>query len=236
MFLNIIQMLLDIFFPRRCPICDEPLKPGGILACPPCLKRVSYLTEPTCLKCGKKIAETAEFCGDCSARSHHFDRGIALFDYQSIAGAIYRFKYKGRQEYAEFFGAEISKRLGADILKLKPDCLVPVPIHKRRLNSRGYNQATELAKVISRHLEIPYDDKLMKRVQATIPLKSLKLKERQNNLKKAFKIVRNDVKLDRVVIIDDIYTTGSTIDAMADEFKRIGVSKVYFVALSIGSQ
>ena len=228
------DMFLDLLFPRRCPICDEPVRSGEGLACVACLPRISYLREPTCLKCGKNITDDAEFCADCAERSHHFDRGIALFEYQSIAGAVYRFKYGGRQEYAEFFGSQISQKLADDIYKLKPDCLIPVPIHNKRLRSRGYNQAAELAKVISRCLNIPLEDKLIKRVKVTAPLKNLKLKERQNNLKKAFKIIRNDVKLDRVIIIDDIYTTGSTIDAMAEELRNIGISKIYFVALSIG--
>jgi ComF family protein len=160
---------------------------------------------------------------------------MALFDYQSIAGAVYRFKYKGRQEYAEFFGAEISRRLGREIRLLEPDCLIPVPIHKKRLRIRGYNQAAILAKVISRHLNIPVEDKLISRVRATTPLKKLNRKERQNILKKAFKIVRNDVKLKTVVVIDDVFTTGSTIDAIAAELKAVGVDRVYFVALSIGN-
>jgi len=229
------MLFLDLLFPRRCPFCDEPLKPGKELVCPPCRTRISYLTEPTCLKCGKKVKDTVEFCEDCSGRSHHYDRGIALYEYQGLEGAIYRFKYKNRREYAEFFGKEISEKLGVEILRFKPDCLVPVPIHRKRLRSRGYNQAEELARIISGQLKIPYDSKLIKRVQATAPLKNLKLKERQNNLKKAFKINRNDVKLDRIIIIDDIYTTGSTIDAMAKEFRQIGVNKIYFVALSIGN-
>ncbi|MCL2718921.1 MAG: ComF family protein [Lachnospiraceae bacterium] len=204
------------------------------LACTPCLARITYLSEPICLKCGKQLETTAEYCEDCAGGGHHFDRGLALFEYQGIAGAVYRFKYKGRREYAEFFGAEISEKLGEDIRRFDPDLLIPVPIHRKRLRSRGYNQATELVKVVSRRLGIPYDDKLIKRVLATPPLKNLKLKERQNYLKKAFKIKRNDVKLNRVIIIDDIYTTGSTINAMAEELRLIGVSKIFFVALSIG--
>jgi ComF family protein len=157
---------------------------------------------------------------------------MALYEYQGIADAIFRFKYKGRQEYAEFFGAEISRNLGREILRLKPDCLIPVPIHKKRLRIRGYNQAAVLAKVISRRLNIPLEDKLIARVRATTPLKKLNREERQNILKKAFKIIRNDVKLDTVIIIDDIFTTGSTIDAMAKELRDIGVGRIYFVALS----
>ncbi|MCL2253827.1 MAG: double zinc ribbon domain-containing protein [Lachnospiraceae bacterium] len=234
MLIEIRDTLLNLLFPRRCPICDEPVKFGKGLICPPCLTRISYLDSPTCLKCGKKLHNEAEYCQDCAARSHSFDRGMALFEYQSIAGAIYRFKYKGRHEYADFFGSEICGKLGEDILRLKPDCLIPVPIHAKRLRTRGYNQATALAKVISERLNIPLNEKIIRRVRPTKPLKNLNLQERQNNLKKAFKIERNDVKLNTIIIIDDIFTTGSTIDAMSEELRRIGVKKVYFVALSIG--
>jgi ComF family protein len=227
-------MLLDLLFPRRCPLCDEPVRLREGLACTACLAHISYISEPFCLKCGKRLPDEREFCHDCAERSHHFERGLALFEYRSVAGAIFRFKYKGRQEYAEFFGAEISNRLGREIQSLEPDCLIPVPIHRKRLRKRGYNQAALLAQAISHHLQIPVAENLITRVRATTPLKNLNLQERQNNLKKAFKISQNDVKLKAVVIVDDIYTTGSTIDSMAEELKLAGVEKVYFLALSIG--
>jgi ComF family protein len=227
-------MLLDLLFPRRCPVCDEPVRVGDGLACAACLPRLSYIDEPFCLKCGKKLAESNEYCTDCTERGHLFERGFALYEYPGIAGAVFRFKYKNRQEYAEFFGAEICQHLGREILELEPDCLIPVPIHRKRLQSRGYNQAALLAQAISRRLSIPLEDQLIGRVRATAPLKSLNLAERQNNLKKAFKIMQNDVKLKTVMIVDDIFTTGSTIDEMTEELKSVGVREVYFVALSIG--
>jgi ComF family protein len=229
-----LDLPLDLLFPRRCPICDEPVRVGDGLACAACLPRLSYIGEPFCLKCGKKLADPTEFCTDCTERGHLFDRGFALYEYPSIAGSVYRFKYKNRQEYADFFGAEICRHLGREILELAPECLIPVPIHKKRLQSRGYNQASLLAQVISRHLDIPLEDGLIARTRATAPQKKLNLAERQNNLKKAFIITQNDVKLERVMIVDDIFTTGSTIDVMAEELKSVGIRKIYFVALSIG--
>jgi predicted amidophosphoribosyltransferase len=81
---------------------------------------------------------------------------------------------------------------------------------------------------------IPVLTKLVKRTKNTIPQKELDLSARQNNLKKAFKLCRNDVKLNTIIIIDDIYTTGSTIDAVAEQFREAGVKKIYFVAISGG--
>ena len=111
---------------------------------------------------------------------------------------------------------------------------MPVPIHRSKKNSRGYNQAQVIAAGLGRLLQIPVDDRLIRRVRRTKPMKDLSAAERQNNLKKAFKICRNDVKLNTIIIVDDIYTTGSTIDAMSYELRRAGVKHIYYVALAIG--
>ncbi|MDR2889040.1 MAG: ComF family protein [Lachnospiraceae bacterium] len=226
--------MINIFFPRRCPVCDDVVRSSEGLICLHCRPRLKYITDPICMKCGKKLMTAVEYCHDCIGRQHMYDRGMALYDYRSIADSIYRFKYQGRREYADFYGREMGKYLGEEIKSLQSDVLLPVPIHRQRMRERGYNQASVLAKAISRELGIPVADKLMIRQRKTTPQKELDPTERQNNLKKAFKIFRNDVKLDTVTVIDDIYTTGSTIDAIAVELRRVGVRRVYFVALSIG--
>ena len=113
-----------------------------------------------------------------------------------------------------------------------------MPIHRSRLRKRGYNQAELLAKALGRYTGLPVYAKLVKRVKNTAPLKLLNPQERQNNLKKAFHIVGNDVKLmeklSSVVLVDDIYTTGSTVDEMASVLLETGVEKVYFVTLACG--
>lgn len=156
--------------------------------------------------------------------------------YQSVAGSLYRFKYAGRQEYARFYAEAIVEKLGEAIRAWKSDALVPVPIHRTRRRERGYNQAELLAREIGRRMDIPVDSHVIRRVKKTLPQKQLDDAERQNNLKRAFKIERNDVKLERVIIVDDIYTTGSTIDACAAELKRAGVEKVYFITAAIGKE
>lgn len=117
---------------------------------------------------------------------------------------------------------------------IKPDVLIPVPVHPSRKRKRGYNQAELIAGKLSRYSGIPIDTSLISRERKTQPLKNLSYAERQNNLKKAFKIRQNDVKLSTIVIIDDIYTTGSTIDAMAQAFTEVGISGIYFITLTIG--
>ena len=229
-------MLLDLIYPRRCPVCDKAVKPFGSLICEECTRKIKYVKAPYCQKCGKELRDKrALFCHDCAHKEHKYDRGMALFSYPSVADSIYRFKYQGRQEYAAYYAQRMARVLGEKILSLHPDALVPVPIHSSKKRVRGYNQAEVLAKELGRILNIPVETKLIKRVRKTVPMKELSVGERQNNLKKAFKICHNDVKLITIVIIDDIYTTGSTIDAMAYELRQAGIKHIYFAALAIGN-
>ena len=227
--------LKDLIFPRRCPVCDRPVKPAGALICAGCAGKLSYVSEPVCLRCGKQLYDAGqEYCFDCAHKKHEYKRGICLYRYESIRGCGYRFKYGGRQEYADFLGWDMARRLGRQILLWKPEALVPVPLHPKRLAKRGYNQAQLLAEQMGRLLNIPVVDDWIIREKNTAALKLLDGRQRQNNLKKAFKIVRDDVKLKTIVIIDDIYTTGSTIDEMTRECRGCGTERVYFAALSVG--
>lgn len=111
---------------------------------------------------------------------------------------------------------------------------MPVPIHPSRKRKRGYNQAQLIAQELSRLTGIPVNTKLIARVKRTLPQKELNERQRQNNLKRAFKIFQNDVKLNTIVIIDDIYTTGSTIDAMTEVLNRAGIHRVYCMVMAAG--
>ena len=231
-----VDAAVTFLFPRRCPVCDEPVKPWNALICDDCAAKLSYIKPPRCLKCGKHIGDGGkEYCDDCAAHPHLFDSGRALFSYRSVSASIARFKYRGRREYAAYYAACMHKQLGNFICSCGAEALVPVPLHKSRYRKRGYNQAQVLAEELSARTGIPVRADLIERVEKTAPMKDLSAAERQNNLKRAFKICRNDVKLDTVIIIDDIYTTGSTIDAMSYELRRAGVKRIYFAALAIGS-
>ncbi len=230
-----LRLIRQLLFPLRCPVCDGIVVPFGEKICPGCVSKYRLLTPPYCMKCGKKLQDETEFCGDCRGKTHVFVRGRALYEYESVAASIYRFKYGGRQEYADFFGEELVFYLGNFIRETKPDALIPIPLHRRRLRQRGYNQAALLARVIGRQLELPVLENYLLRVKNTTPLKRLNPKERQNNLKKAFNIRQNDVKLKTVVVVDDIYTTGSTVDEAAGTLAAHGVENIYFVALACGA-
>ena len=93
-----------------------------------------------------------------------FDRAGTLYEYGTAAPSLYRFKYKGRQEYADFYGEELGKYLGEVIRRVSPDVLVPVPLHRKKLKSRGYNQAACLARALGKSLNLPVDEKLVNRI------------------------------------------------------------------------
>ncbi len=234
---GISDYILDMVFPRHCPVCDEILPFGGKLICDECEEKTVFVREPRCRKCGKSLAgDRSEYCGDCAVVRHSFDRAVSVYVYNdAMQEAVFRFKYGGRQEYADFFAESIKQYLGREILSFRADMLIPVPIHKNRLKKRGFNQAELIADRLGSLMGLPVEKNLIKRVADTRPQKGLSREERRKNLKRAFKLTRNDVKSCRVILIDDIYTTGSTVDEMAGLLKEAGVSSVYVVTLCSGS-
>ena len=178
--------------------------------------------------------EAVEYCEDCARTRHIYSRGISLFEYRSVSDSIYRFKYRGRREYAAWYGLVMAQRLGRKLLELRPDALVPVPIHSSKMRSRGYNQSALIARELSKRIDIPVREDAVMRIKRTTPLKDLTPSERNIILRGAFKLGVNDVKLKTIVIIDDIYTTGATVDAVADVFLRNGARDVYFATLATG--
>ncbi len=233
--MSLKEKILDLLFPRRCAVCDGIAGRLGSAVCPVCRDKIIYIKEPCCMKCGKQLKkEEKEYCGDCEKKKHFYIQGTALYDYGSMADSVFRFKYAGRMEYALFYGKELYEKRAAWLQMLQPDVLVPVPVHPARKRKRGYNQAELIARELSKWSGIPVNTKLIRRVKRTSPLKEQSYQERQNNLKRAFKMNQNDVKLNTIVIIDDIYTTGSTIDEMARVLRASGINKVYFMALTIG--
>ena len=276
----------ELVYPRRCPVCDRPVNPAGALICPECEKLLKRTEGPVCRRCGKPLRSPLSvpmhLCHDCRMHPHVYERGCAVFTYHSVAGSLFRFKYKGRQEYGAYFGRCMAEKLaefaagpGSRIYResfagmpsdgkstagqnmarqnmarqnsakkispqipvrgsARPDFLVPVPVSEDRLRKRGYNQALILAREISRLTGIPVREDVLGRVTDTLPMKNMTPEERQNNLKRAFQSFGNDVSLNSIMLIDDIYTTGATIDACAHALSQKGAERVFFMSLAIG--
>lgn len=234
------ENILHILFPARCPFCDKVLFSSLFFeaeqVCPSCRKLPEYVEEPICKKCGKQIEdERREYCSDCSRRVRHFDQGKALWLYQDeVKYSMYRFKYQNRREYARYYGSEIVRVYGEWIRKCKIEGIVPIPLYKSRKRQRGYNQAELLAREISEKMKIPMYPDFLIRCKNTSAQKILNEQERKNNLKRAFKTGKNKVQLRHILLVDDIYTTGSTMNEAALELKKAGAEYVYYISICIG--
>lgn len=229
---------VDALYPRRCPVCERILTPGGALCCPSCFSKLSFVTAPVCKKCGKEIiSPDVEYCPDCVKRHRTFEYGIALLNYnEAAARSIAAIKYKNKREYLDFYGKLAAEFCGNQLLNMKADCLVPVPIHPSRRRKRGFNQAELLAERMGRELGMPVFPELLVRVKKTDPQKDLGPSERLRNLSGAFLAVPEKCKkrVERVILVDDIYTTGSTMEACTRALYAAGIKKVCFFVLCIG--
>lgn len=142
-------------------------------------------------------------------------REKALFRYEGkMKLCMYRFKYANRREYARYFAKVARIRYGDWIEAEDFDQIIPVPMYKKKQRKRGYNQAEVFAKALSKEFKIPLETHAIYRVKNTKPLKGLDENGRKNNLKNAFQIDQNKVKLKKTLLVDDIYTTGSTKEAI----------------------
>lgn len=205
------------------------------MICDACLPKVKRISGEVCIICGKPLKNGGAYCSDCQKRKHYFCKNIAVFSYEDIKESLYRFKYAGRSEYARFYAWETCQGFYDEISSWHAEAIIPVPLHRKRYQKRGYNQAEEFARELSRLFSIPVKNDLVKRRLKTRPMKLLSRFQRQNNLKKAFILGKNDVKLSTVVLVDDIYTTGTTLDCVAQICREAGIKKVYSITVAIGN-
>lgn len=230
---TIKDRLLTLFFPKRCAGCDCIIAPEEYV-CKDCNGRIRLLSGSTCMICGKGVKEGEVYCYDCRRKEHVFIQNTAVFVYSDVRESLYRFKYGGRAEYAEYYAKMTYEQHGKKIFFWNADAIVPVPLHCLRYRKRGYNQAEEFAKELSELTGIPVVNSALFRVKNTKPSKLLSVPERQNNLKKAFIFRQNDVKLNTIILVDDIYTTGATLDAAAKACIEGGVARIYTMTIAVG--
>lgn len=227
--------ILDLLYPARCPVCHGVIRGRGNV-CDGCRKKLRYIKEPRCKKCGKQLErQEQEYCRDCMRFSHSFEKGMAVFAYDEIMRrSIAMFKYHNRREYARFYAMEMAAHCGYFLKSCTPEVLIPVPVHRSRKRLRGYNQAELVAKELGKLWKLPVDTTYLIRTEKTTPQKELTRQQRKANLKKAFSVVQGEKAYQRVLLIDDIYTTGATIDAISETLKENQVRKVFFLSICVG--
>ena len=229
--------MLDLLYPKHCPVCLDTLPPGKTLICPPCREKIRYVKSPVCYKCGKPLRdETKELCRNCRAKLPPFTESFAWAEYSSeyMRRMISRVKYHGECQLLDFPCEDMGRRYFDKVRKWAPEALIPVPVHETRRRERGYNQAEEMAERLSEIWKIPVDSKYLVRSEKTSAQKELGSTDRIKNLSGAFSVSGEKGKYKKVLLIDDIYTTGSTFSVCTGALLSAGVSQVYGAVLLIG--
>lgn len=238
---NITGLFAELFYPSRCMVCQGVLSPRekkyGL--CSQCKKKVSVIKEPFCLKCGKKLFDdTLEYCEDCeeSRFGRFFSEGRGVYLYDGVMREVmYRFKYKNRRYYAAYFARQASRLYHRWISDIRPDLILPVPMYRGKMKKRGYDQAECFAKALSRVFDIPNGGGILSRTRSTLPQKGLSGAARRLNLKNAFHIRGNLVQSKSILLVDDIYTTGATVDAAAEALRDAGAAEVHCMYICVGN-
>lgn len=232
--------MLSFLFPKACALCGKLVEDSKSHLCNRCKKKQIYLKEPLCYSCGKSLdAGEREYCGDCKRLPKSFVKGAGLCQYtKDVKEALSAIKYKNQRFRTRFFVEETIRRRGDYLKALKVDAIVPVPLHPKKRRQRGFNQAEIFAKGLGTYLGYPVCSKIVKRTHYTRPQKELDPDERQKNLKTAF--VGNEIEYKRqgapkrVLVVDDIYTTGATAQGVCKALMDMGVREVYIFSIAIG--
>lgn len=230
----------NLLFPEKCIVCGDVLPRDRSGVCKKCRKRLPVIKEPRCLHCGKPLASAVqEYCNGCSGRNSNLTQGISLWEYTDrMKQVMADFKYGGCEEDAIFFADEILEHYQKKLESWNIDAIIPVPLHWRKRWFRGYNQAESLALALGEQLKLPVWPDILKRRHYTEPQKELDHKQRLANLKNAFCVAGGAADkmkgCSTVLLVDDIYTTGATMEACAGECRKMGIKHVYFACLCTG--
>lgn len=206
-------------YPKYCLLCFTRTK-NVHLICNCCLLQLPYVKK-ACFACGLKIIGKAVLCGQCLKKSNAFDRIIVPFYYKKpITTLLFQLKFYEKLASLSLFSYFLIKKLKQRQDSL-PQVIIPVPLYKKRLKKRGFNQSLELAKILSRALNIRLDRYCCTRIRQTLPQQELNAKARQTNLRHAFK-VRNNRIYQHIALVDDVVTTMATVNEIAKCFKKQG--------------
>lgn len=222
-----------------CLLCDASMSEGShrYMLCGDCIKSLTNDPLPSCPRCSSSVGSglaIASDCIRCESSSFAFATSIRFGTYEAkFRDAVLRMKHSNGESLAETIGLLWVDHHLAKFQALKPQIVIPVPLHYWRQWNRGYNQATALARMVAGSLNVPMQSRWLRRIRNTLPQTAQSASARRENVKDAFKLSRfAQVKGKRVLLIDDVLTTGATADAAAKALRDGGSTRIDVAILS----
>jgi ComF family protein len=242
---NWFKPLLLRAFPPSCALCDQPAE-GTLDLCAACRRSLPWLGQ-ACYLCAHPIEDPGGYadpdprehliCGRCIRKPPRFDRSYCAFVYhEPVSWLVQRLKYNGQLAGIRILSELLRESLQAQVHDW-PELIVPVPLHSRRLRVRGFNQALEIARPLAKAFGIALADNICQRQRDTQPQSELPAEQRAGNVRNAFQM-RGDLPAKHVAIVDDVVTTGATVNELARLLKQRGAESVqiWAVARTAGSK
>src|SRR6266576_4436064 len=229
--LELLRALSSLFYPPVCTICLGSVETGEYL-CDDCHAKTPRISPPFCARCSEPFSGTMSgifTCANCSHRRLYFEAAVAVYRSRGIVRrVVHQFKYGHQMHLQHLVGQWLHAALEDERLRGRQfDVIVPVPLHPARQRERGFNQASLLAELLSARISIQ-SKPLLERIRYTTTQTALDRAERMENLHDAFRLRKNaDVRGLRVLLIDDVLTTGSTLSECARVLKDAGVISVH---------
>ncbi len=204
--------MLKFLWPTHCLICLQTVAASPIEhLCLPCFDLLPWNT-PACTRCAQPLPIAQPYCAHCLSKAVHQQRSTILFNYTSpISDWIQAAKFEASFLHCHLLGQLLSHTL-AQRSTPWPECVLPIPLHPRRLRARGYNQAIEIARTVCTRFGIPMDKHSLQRHRYQQPQSQLPLKERKGNVNNSFKL-QQPLCISHIALLDDVSTSGSTLDA-----------------------
>ncbi len=240
------RRLFSNLFPSRCILCQQTIIKYAvnqhIEICAECYQFLPHNVH-CCAHCALPLSEdmgletvrkSAILCGRCIKQDPQFDYAYSLFRYQDeVIRLVHRLKFGEKISYARSIGELLLKKMTDELLpeQGEPECIIPVPLHNSRLRKRGYNQATEISRLIAKKTDLPIEQNLVLRQRSTLTQTGLKVKQRQKNIKGAFKMTAT-LNVKHVLIIDDVITTGATVNELAKVLKKSGIERIGVLSIA----
>lgn len=239
---GILEKGLEALYPSNiyCISCGSIIdRTRDYALCDACMEKFHWLGQKTCAKCGKLLQEDYrhQLCYDCRQHGHSFDKGYTCVQYSLYErGVLMDYKYKGKSYIGRKLGDILHDRMA--LTDETFDLVIPVPLHRKKLIRRGYNQAQIMARQLAGRWGIPCAADVLERARDTRPMKGLGAFERYENLQDAFVVSKGSehrIQGKRLLLVDDIYTTGSTMDACSEPLRHAGAERICCLTFACGA-